>query len=112
MHNGNPIIIEKYNDIVKTAYSVNKEHLCLLLKQYQIPVYTNTDVLYAQNNQLICLQAGKKLQIPYDAISVCIGMKSNESIPEDERVVTIGDAEKVDNVMNAVWTAYRKCRII
>ena len=112
MHNGKPIIVEKFNDLAKTAYSVNKEHLCLLLKQYQIPIYTNTDVLYAQNDQLICSQAGIELQMPYDAISVCIGMKSNESIPEDERVITIGDAEKVENVMNAVWTAYRKCRII
>ena len=112
-HGGQPTIVEKYKDLAKTAYSVNRQHLQILLNHYRIPIFLNTDIINADGNNLVCVNQGKKIQIPYDKVAICAGMIPNRAFLEDsDRVITIGDADKVENVMNAVWTAYRKCRII
>ena len=110
---GKPIIVEKYSEIAKTAHPVNRQHLRVLLDRYSILVYINTDVQYVEGKELICKKEGVKISLPFDVISVCIGLEPNIiGIEESERVVTIGDANHPENVMNAVWTAYRKCRLL
>ncbi len=113
MNNGKPFIIEKFDQLARTAYSVNRQHLLVLLSEYNVPTYLNTDIVRVKDNLLYCSQQETEISIPFDSISICAGMSPrNEDISDIPDVITLGDAENVSNVMNAVWTAYRKCRLI
>lgn len=113
INGGNPIIIELSNHLARTAHAVNRDHLLLLLKEHNVPVYKLTKVVGVKERIILCEQEGKIISLPFDKISVCVGMmpkNNNEEFPDN--VITIGDAEKVENIMNAVWTAYRRSRLI
>jgi len=112
-HGGTPFVIEKFSNIAKTAHPVNKQHLEILLHQNNIQVFTNTNILFATPEYILCQKDEEQIKLQYDAVSICIGVEPNKiGIEELDRVLTIGDAEQPENVMSAVWTAYRKCRLI
>lgn len=112
-HGGRPVIIEKFNEIAKTAYSVNRQHLEILLKKNSVQIYKNTTICSATFAELICQKDEEKFCLPYDAVAICIGMIPNDlGIEDSDRILTVGDASHPGNVMNAVWSAYRKCRLI
>lgn len=112
-HGGHPIIIEKFGDLAKTAHPVNKRHLEILLEQNSIKVYKNTEILYAEGNKLFCLSDNVHISLSFDTISICVGLTSRRlGIEDSERVITVGDADHPENVMSAVWQAYRRCRLI
>jgi len=53
--------------------------------------------------------------IKFDNIVFCVGRKSNDFELADqylEKVITVGDANKPGKVIDAVWDAYRKIRLI
>lgn len=111
MHNGTPYVIEKFSQIAKTAYPVNRQHLEFLLNEKGIAVYKNADVLRVDNNTIRFKQNEETKTLTFDLISECVGMKSNEyEFPEN--CIIVGDADHPENVMNAVWSAYRRCRLI
>lgn len=110
---GNPIIIEQTSSIASSAYSVNRQHLEVLLKELMIPIYTKAIIQEVCGNTMICKCGEEFVSITFDLVSLCIGMSSNNiGIEHNDNVIVIGDAMIVSNVMNAVWTAYRKCRLI
>lgn len=110
---GNPILIEKTPCIAASAYSVNRQHLEKLLADLSIEVYLNTDVLKVDGQIITIKTQSEEKSIKFDVISECVGVKSNElDLSEYNSVITIGDADKPLNVMNAVWTAFRKCRLL
>lgn len=110
---GNPIIIEQTSSIASSAYSVNRQHLEVLLKELMIPIYTKAIIQEVCGNTMICKCGEEFVSITFDLVSLCIGMSSNNiGIEHNDNVIVIGDAMVVSNVMNAVWTAYRKCRLI
>ncbi len=112
-HGGKPILIEKFGDLAKTAHPVNRQHLEVLLEQNSIPVYKNTEILYAEDDKLYCLSDNVHISLPFDIISICVGLESRIlGIEDSERVITVGDADHPENVMNAVWQAYRQCRLL
>lgn len=113
-HNGKPVIFEKAAVLARTAYPVNRQHLMVLLEELGITYYTNTDVVSVANNVVEYIQGEKKGFFEYNIITYCVGMKSNTlSLNfEPKQLITVGDADKVDNVLNAVWSAYRQCRLI
>lgn len=112
-HGGNPIIIEKTDTIARTAYSVNRQHLDLMLRELSIPIYTEAEVIEVVGKQIKFRQLNKMFNIQFDRISLCVGMESNQTGLENlENSIVIGDADSPENVMKAVWTAYRQCRLI
>jgi len=114
MHGGRASIIEKENEIAKSSYRANRQHLLYLLEENNIKTFVNSEVIASNDNKLSCKDNSTQIfDVPYTKISACMGMIPNKLGIEDwENVLTIGDAEHPDNVMNAVWSAYRKCRLI
>lgn len=112
-HGGNPIIIERTASIARTAYSVNQQHLKVMLRELSIPIYSETEVIGVVENVIKCKQKGNVFNLYFDKVSLCVGMKSNQTgLEELENSIIVGDAEYPENVMKAVWSAYRQCRLI
>lgn len=113
-HGGKPAIFEKDSLLARTAYPVNRQHLMALLEEMRVPTYTNSSVISVANNVVEFFQEEKISHFEYDLVTFCVGMKSNTLALgfEPKQLITVGDADKVDNVLNAVWTAYRQCRLI
>lgn len=114
-HGGQPFIVEKMGQIAQTAYPVNRQHLEFLLKKFEVPVYLNATVVKVEGGTLLIktneLEAQKSLK--FDLIAECVGMKANTiDLIDKDNIISVGDAICPDNVMNAVWTAYRKCRLV
>lgn len=114
LHGGKATIIEKDNILAKQSYLANKQHLIHLLEENKVKTYLNTDIISSDGLKLFCRNNDdNEFEVPYNSISICVGMTSNKlGIEEIGNVITIGDAENVDNVLNAVWSAYRKSRLI
>ena len=114
-HGGKPFIIEKMGLIAHTAYPVNRQHLELLLKQFEVPIYLNSSVIKVEDDTVL-FKSEKEDRIrteQFDLISECVGMKpNNDEIDNQNEIINVGDAVHPENVLNAVWTAYRKCRLI
>jgi 2-enoate reductase len=110
---GIPFIIEKTPRIAASAYPLNRQHLEKLLVDLSVRVYLNTNVLKVEGQVISIKTPDEEQLIEFDIISECVGVKSNElDFIECNTVITVGDADKPLNVMNAVWTAYRKCRVL
>lgn len=114
-HGGKPIIVELTDSLAKTSYRANRDHLLVLLDKYKIPILTNTKIENIQANCAQCRNVitDEFMEIEFSNISICAGMESNRvELEDDDKVITIGDADTVDNVMYAVWTAFRKARLV
>lgn len=110
---GYPVIIEQASAIATSAYSVNKQHLEKLIRDLRIELHLNSEVIKVENKVVIFRTKDEELEVTFDMIAECVGVKSNVlDLLEYDNVLTVGDAEKPLNVINAVWTAYRKCRLI
>lgn len=110
---GKPIIIEKMKGIASTAYKLNREHLELLLSEQSVPVYLNANITKVEGNTIYFNVNSEDRSEQFDVITECVGLKSNTmNIDFDGDILTIGDADHPENVMNAVWQAYRQCRLI
>lgn len=106
-------IIEKGNVVAKDMYKANRDHLLLLLKKNHVNIITNAIVRNIKNGKVVYTSRGKEYSICYDAYAVCIGMWSKVN-PEklDGRCLVVGDAVKPGRVIDAVWSAYRQCRLL
>lgn len=110
---GKPVIIEKMTQIASTAYKLNREHLELMLKELSIPVYLKADIIRIDGNHILFKVGGEKICLDFDIITECVGLKSNQlDLNYKGEILKVGDANHPENVMNAVWQAYRKCRLI
>ncbi len=110
---GRPFIIEKMKGLASTAYKLNREHLELLLHELTVPVYLNAENTKVDGDTIYFYVGGKEKKEEFDVITECVGLKSNTTdIDFDGEMLTIGDADHPENVMNAVWQAYRQCRLI
>ena len=110
---GKPVIIEKMNGLASTAYKLNREHLELLLFELSVPAYLNANISKVDGNTICFNVNGKEKSEVFDVITECVGLKSNSiKLDFDGDILIIGDADHPENVMNAVWQAYRQCRLI
>lgn len=110
---GKPFVVEKMGGIAQTAYPVNRQHLEVLLNEADIPVYLNSNIEKVDGNIIYFTSENEKREEAFDIISECVGMKScGLSISNNDNLITVGDAVHPENVLNAVWTAYRQCRLV
>jgi len=113
-HNGKVTIVEMTGAIASAAQKVNQQHLLVLLKEKGVNCLTNTRVEMAENNQLICRNnQDSEIKIPFNHISLCVGMESSRiDLSDFDNVITVGDADHSGIVLDAVWSAYRQCRLV
>lgn len=110
---GKPIIIEKMKGVACTAYKLNREHIELLLRELSVPVFINANVTKVDDNTIYFNVNGEDKSEEFDLITECIGLKSNAlKFDFNGELLTLGDADHPENVMNAVWQAYRQCRLM
>ena len=110
---GKPVIIEKMKGLASTAYKVNRDHLELLLNELNIPVFLNANIIKVDGNTIYFNVGVEEMKEEFDVITESVGLKSKTmDIEFDCEILTIGDADHPENVMNAVWQAYRQCRLI
>ena len=99
--------------IASSAYKVNRDHLELMLDNLSIPVYLGAHILKVEGGKITFIQENKQVTLSFDMVSECVGLKSNHlELDWDGELLTVGDADHPDNVMNAVWQAYRQCRLV
>ena len=108
-------IIERKDKIANSAFKANRQHLFILLNENKVKMLTNTSVTEAVNGNLVCIRGSQKFEVPFDKVAICVGVKTREislDLPSKCMGLTLGDAEKPGRIINAVWNAYRKCRLL
>ena len=112
-HGAKVTILEKGNSVAKDMYKANRDHLLLLLKQNYVEIFTEASITNIKNGQINFIQAGKTQSISYDAYTICVGMLPRVDYKTiDSKYLIIGDALTPGRVIDAVWSAYRKCRLL
>lgn len=115
---GKVSLIENRAAIASDAFKANKDHLMVLLNDYNVQFYVNTSVLEATNDKLYCETNGNKFILDTEKVVLCTGMTSNyidtKFIKDFESVeiISIGDGIKPGKVIDAVWSAFRYARLI
>lgn len=88
--------------------AANKNLLVALLKFTNVTIHTSANVMSMEDNK-VTFQIGEELkEIPADTVIVSIGYNTNAAVsaPEGVETYTIGDANKVSNLLGAIWSAY------
>ena len=85
--------------------AANSNMLKELIRYYEIPVYTNSKVLKITAEEVTVEVEGKKKVLKADTVVKSIGYNPCE-LESNKDLHVIGDAEKVGNLKDVIWTAY------
>ncbi|MCD7840770.1 MAG: FAD-dependent oxidoreductase [Erysipelotrichaceae bacterium] len=105
-------VVEAKDEILEGKYlsAANSNMLRQIIKDYQIPVYTSATITEINKDGLEFVQGNETHVITADSVITATGYIPKQTIPagveEMENVHIIGDANKVGNLMDAVWAAY------
>ena len=112
------VLVEKTNTIARDAFLPNRMHLLKLIENYQIKVFTETELLHISGNSITCRDKdGSELILQADMVVPCMERSSERSLinffeGKAIKTIAIGDCVHPRKVINAVWEAYRKARLI
>lgn len=99
--------LDKYLNVDIAA--ANKNFLLTAIKYYNINVHVNAKVTsYIDGNVVFEDETGKH-KVKADTVIVSIGYNSENTLANEvtgDNVYVIGDANKVSNLMGAIWQAY------
>lgn len=118
MNGASVTLIEKQTEVARDAFMPNRMHLKLLMEQYKVKVLTNTCVTSIEENTVNCLDTkGNIVKIKSDKIVVCLGMFQDRDCEKTLgekgiEFIRIGDCNKPGKVIDSVWEAYRKLRLV
>jgi 2-enoate reductase len=119
MNGGKCTVIEIKSNIAANAYRPNRDHLLALLEEQGVSLKTNSEVISVSDNTIICRNNLSKTSesINFEKIVYCAGMEPRVieidlSLKDNLKFITLGDANKPGMVIDAVWDAYRKMRLI
>lgn len=111
-----PMIIEVADDILKVKGLCMANSSCLrdLLKFYEVPIYTETNVEKITPKTIVIKQAKEKesQRFVVDSVITSVGyiagseLANEEYLKEHKNVHLLGDAEKVGNLKTVIWGAY------
>ena len=96
----------------------NKDMLTDLLNFYKADIYTNCRVQKIHDGRVIAVNPdGSEVEIEADTLIFAVGFDSRRNLYDEIKfepydVHLLGDARKVQNIMNAVWDAYEVARSI
>ena len=85
--------------------AANSNMLKEIIRYYNIPVYTSSKVVKITDNEVIIEKDGKEQIIVSDTVVKSIGY-NNRGMENKDNFHVIGDAEKVGNLKDVIWTAY------
>lgn len=109
-------VIEKDRLIAKDAYKANRDHLIQLLDKLKVQILTDSEVSsFESNNAIVCVDKKDIIMLKFHKIAFCLGLESNSIgyMPSSGiKYLKIGDSEKPGKVIDAVWNAYRKSRLL
>ena len=102
-----PVIIEAQQYILNMPLlcAANSNMLKEIIRYYEIPVYTSAKVLRITNNEVVIEKDGKEELIIADTVVKSIGY-NNSGVETKGNFHVIGDALKVGNLKDVIWTAY------
>lgn len=102
-----PVIIEAQPYILNMPLlcAANSNMLKEIIRYYNIPVYTSAKVLRITDNEVVIEKDGKEELIIADTVVKSIGY-NNSGVETKGNFHVIGDAEKVGNLKDVIWTAY------
>ena len=102
-----PVIIEAQQYILNMPLlcAANSNMLKEIIRYYEIPVYTSAKVLKITDNEVVIEKDGKEQIIVADTVVKSIGY-NNSGVETKGNFHVIGDAEKVGNLKDVIWTAY------
>ena len=102
-----PIIIEMQENIlnVPTLCAANSNMLREIIRYHKIPVYTNAKVVKITDKNITIETEGQEKTLPVDTVVKSIGYNPRNK-EEKATFHVIGDAAKVGNLKDVIWTAY------
>lgn len=105
-------VIEAKSDILEGRFlsAANSNMLRQILKDYQIPVYTDANITVINEDGLEFEKDGETTVVAAESIITAVGYIPGKTIPEclegKDNVHIIGDAKEVGSLLNVVWDAY------
>lgn len=106
-------IVEALDSIIKVKgiFPANQLMLKAYLKYYNVAIFTNAALCEVTDHAVEIEVDGEKKQLEADTVVVAIGYDSNQDLynqidKEKHSVHLIGDANKVSNLLGAIWDAY------
>lgn len=114
---GNTVtVLEAMDKILNVDISAaNLKLLHAEIKYHQIPIVTGAKVTSLENNKVAYRVNEEQKEILADTIIVSVGYTSVNPFAESvvgDHIHVIGDASRVANLLNAVWSAYETAREI
>ena len=102
-----PVIIEAQNHILNMPLlcAANSNMLREIIRFYEIPVYTNAKVVKITDKDVTIEVDGEEKTIKADTVVKSIGYNAS-GVESSKNFHVIGDAEKVGNLKDVIWTAY------
>lgn len=113
-------VVEMLKDILGGPHAMphmNYQMLMDLLKYHQINIHTGTTVTEVQPSHVTIKNDEGEKNIEADTVITAVGYKENDTLYQElkdsvGRVYNIGDSNKVNNIMYAIWNAYEVARNI
>ncbi|MBC5688846.1 FAD-dependent oxidoreductase [Mediterraneibacter sp. NSJ-55] len=109
-------VLEATDKILNVDVSAaNLKLLYAEIKYYKIPVITNANITSFENNKVIYAVDEEAKEISADTVILSVGYTSVNPFEDTltgNHVHVIGDANKVANLMGAIWTAYETAKDI
>ena len=89
----------------------NSEMLEALIPFHGIQVHCNTTVKAVEQGWVLLSTEGRESTVEADSVILCIGYQPERSLYEAcrdqfQEVRLVGDANRVSNIMYAIWDAY------
>lgn len=106
-------IIEIQSEILsKHMCEANKQYLLNSLEEYEVSVYTNSNVIDITNKNVSFISNENEFEIPCNKLILANGYHSNPLFDDycdtfkEKKIFYIGDSKEVGNLMTAIHSAY------
>lgn len=105
-----PFLVEMEDDLVKVVgvSAANSNMLRDIMRAYKIPVYLEATTTEIGDGTVTIQQNGQTICVPADTVITSIGYVNGVPFTFDQKnkhIHVIGDAAKVSNLKNAIWSA-------
>ena len=111
-------IVEVLDEIARDMYPANRMHLLQLLKDEQVDILTETNVLEINDEGIVIAnKSGQRSALSADTVVLALGLKSSDELSEALRdkipeLYVIGDCVEPRKVKDAIWEGFRAARLI
>ena len=102
-----PIIVEAQEHILNMPLlcAANSNMLREIIRFYEIPVYTSAKIVKITDDEVTIEVEGEEKVLKADTVIKSIGY-NDQGLESNDKFHVIGDADKVGNLKDVIWTAY------